>query len=929
MPSIIPGFEYDIFISYRQNDNKYDGWVTEFVDNLNKELEATIKDKISVYFDINPHDGLLETHLVSRSLEDKLKCLIFIPILSRTYCDPKSFAWNYEFLAFLKTAEQDRFDLNIKLGSGNFESRVLPVRIHDLDPEDISLVESQLGFIRSVDFIYHSQGVNRPLRQRDDDVIQNVKQLIYRDQINKIANAIDEIIRGIKRVRVKPAEEKIQSEEIAEKKEKLPEKLVRGDGIKSEPKNHFGKSKLGRPKKSFRRIKIIVIILIIFILSLFSIRFYYSQKKRNYARYELLPQIQKMTEENFTAPLRAFELATEAEKYISGDSVLIKLWPKISGISSLQTQPEGAGVFWKDYNKPRDPWKSLGITPLKNFRIPLGYKRIKIERDGFNTIFLTTLGLLGESPGRSVKLDSAGVLPENMVRIPSRIAPMNIVGLETYGGKSVYEFLIDRFEVTNKEYKQFVDAGGYNNKTWWTYTVYLEGKEISWESAMKRFVDKTGKQGPAIWEVGTFPEGQEDYPVSGISWYEASAYAVFKGKRLPSVYQWSVVADTYWSMNIVPLSNFNGKSTVPVGTMEGMSSYGIYDLAGNVREWCYNGDGKNGESYILGGGWNDPTYSFNDSYTQPSIDRSLSNGFRCIKEMPGDTTIVSLSGNIKREFRDYIKEKPVDDKTFNLFLRQYAYDKSSFNAQIFTKEDLPNWRVEKVTIDAGYNRERLDIYLFFPKDAQPLYQPIIFFGGSEEIFMDAFKTQNVKDVEFIVKSGRVLIFPVLKGTYERRDELNSDYQAETVFYRDHLVMWRRDIGRTIDYLETRSDILSDKVGYLGWSWGGFLGGIIPAVETRIKAVVLNVGGMEMTKALPEADQINFLPRVYQPVLMLNGKYDMYFPVETGQKPMYNLLGTPAKDKKMLIYDTGHLVPRTDFIKETLAWYDKYLGPVKK
>jgi len=115
--------------------------------------------------------------------------------------------------------------------------------------------------------------------------------------------------------------------------------------------------------------------------------------------------------------------------------------------------------------------------------------------------------------------------------------------------------------------------------------------------------------------------------------------------------------------------------------------------------------------------------------------------------------------------------------------------------------------------------------------------------------MDAFKTQNVKSVEFIVKSGRVLVFPVLKGTYERRDGLKSDYAEETVFYRDHLVMWRKDIGRTIDYLETRRDILSGKVGYLGWSWGGFLGGILPAVETRIKAIVLHVGGMEMNKAL--------------------------------------------------------------------------------
>jgi cephalosporin-C deacetylase-like acetyl esterase len=321
-------------------------------------------------------------------------------------------------------------------------------------------------------------------------------------------------------------------------------------------------------------------------------------------------------------------------------------------------------------------------------------------------------------------------------------------------------------------------------------------------------------------------------------------------------------------------------------------------------------------------------YSFNDAYTQPSIDRSLSNGFRCIKELPGDTTLDYLTGQIVRDFRDYNKEKPVDDKTFNIFLQQYAYDKSPLNAELTAIEDPGIWKVEKVTLDAGYSGERFDVYLLLPKDVPPPYQPVIFLHGSNVIFMDVFKTSDLKLIEFIVKSGRALVFPILKGTFERRDGLNSDYQAETVFYKDHVIMWRKDVGRTIDYLDTRGDILSDKIGYFGWSWGGFLGGIIPAVEKRIKAVVLNVGGMEMTKTLPEVDQINFLPRIYQPVLMLNGKYDMYFPVETAQKPMYNFLGTSAKDKKFLIYDTGHLVPRTDMIRETLAWYDKYLGPVK-
>ena len=170
--------------------------------------------------------------------------------------------------------------------------------------------------------------------------------------------------------------------------------------------------------------------------------------------------------------------------------------------------------------------------------------------------------------------------------------------------------------------------------------------------------------------------------------------------------------------------------------------------------------------------------------------------------------------------------------------------------------------------------------------------------------------------------------PIYKGTCERADELKSDLPDETVFYKDHLIMWRKDIGRSIDYLETRKDIQLDKLGYLGWSWGGYMGGVMPAVEKRIKVVVLNVGGMVMDKSLPEADQLNYLPRVTQPVLMLNGKYDMFFPVETSQKPMFNFLGTPKENKKIIIYDAGHLVPRTDFVKETLLWYDKYLGPVQ-
>jgi dienelactone hydrolase len=184
-------------------------------------------------------------------------------------------------------------------------------------------------------------------------------------------------------------------------------------------------------------------------------------------------------------------------------------------------------------------------------------------------------------------------------------------------------------------------------------------------------------------------------------------------------------------------------------------------------------------------------------------------------------------------------------------------------------------------------------------------------------------------VDFILKNGRALVYPILKGTWDRHDDaLKSDLQEETNSYKEHVIMWVKDMSRTLDYLETRKDMQSDKFGYLGWSWGGFMGGIVPAVEKRFKAVVLNVGGMEMERAFPEVDQINYLPRIKQPILMLNGRHDMFFPVETSEKPMFAFLGTAPENKKSIIYESGHLVPRTDFVRESLNWFDKYLGPVK-
>ena len=199
MASILPVYQYDIFVSYRHNDNKYDAWVTEFVAKLNQELDATLKDKLSIYFDKNPREGLQDTHHVDQSISNKIKALIFIPIISQTYCDTNSFAWNQEFKVFKRESENDPIGRIIKLPNGNVASRILPVKIHDIDVEDVKLLESELaGALRSIDFIYRDAGVNRPLRPVDDEIHSAGGKILYRNQINKLANAVKEIVQGIK-----------------------------------------------------------------------------------------------------------------------------------------------------------------------------------------------------------------------------------------------------------------------------------------------------------------------------------------------------------------------------------------------------------------------------------------------------------------------------------------------------------------------------------------------------------------------------------------------------------------------------------------------------------------------------------------------------------------------------------------------------------
>jgi eukaryotic-like serine/threonine-protein kinase len=652
-----------------------------------------------------------------------------------------------------------------------------------------------------------------------------------------------------------------------------------------------------------------------------------SWQHRERARNVLLPAIEEALAKSPHSDARLFDMAVATEKALPHDRSLAKLWPQIATTLTIDTHPAGAAVYWKDYGTPVAPWRFAGTTPLKEVRVPRDPLRIEVRKQGYQTI-----EFVGASEVQPLTLDRSGTLPANMVRIPASKTELNVVGLDKYGGVEVPEFLADRYEVTNREYKFFVDAGGYANPVYWRFPVMEAGKQVSLAAVLARFTDRTGRPGPATWEAGTYPDGLAEHPVAGVSWYEAAAYAAWADKQLPTVYHYAQMADSWNAEFLMPFSNFGGKGTTAAGSLPGISSFGVYDIAGNVREWTRNASGSAHERYILGGGYTDPTYAFNDAYAQPALDRSATNGFRCIRELPGAPVPVALTQPLALAMRDYAREQPVDDRTFAQFARQFVYDHAPLDVRLDKTIVTDDWKLEAVSVNAAYHGERLPIYVYLPRHATPPYAPVVLFPGSGVIFESRFDPSIVndyRDYTFLMKSGRALVIPVYKSTFERQDSVHSDLPNESVAYKDHVIMWVKDYSRTIDYLETRKDMRADRIALLGISWGGFMGGIIPAVEKRVRAVVLNVGGMSMGSALPEVDQINYLPRITQPVLMLNGEFDNYFPVETAQKPLYRLLGTPAADKKMIVYPSGHLVPRVDFMKETLAWLDEYLGPAQR
>jgi formylglycine-generating enzyme required for sulfatase activity/dienelactone hydrolase len=649
--------------------------------------------------------------------------------------------------------------------------------------------------------------------------------------------------------------------------------------------------------------------------------------RTRWAREQALPQIDQLAEREQYA--EAFAIAQQAKQYIPNDPVWKRIDPIVTRTVTVTTTPAGAAVSYRPVGSSAE-WTRLGESPVVNAVVPSAYLEWRFERAGYVTA--TDAAAFALAPGLTfqVLLHTPEQTPSGMVHVTAGDGPRValIAGLDHLPPQRLRDFWIDRYEVSNREFKRFVDAGGYRDRKYWLHPFVDGGRTLTFEQAMARFTDSAGRPGPATWESGTFLEGQDDLPVTGVSWYEAAAFAAFSGKSLPTIFHWSRVADQRLSGVVAPRSNFQGRGLMKVGASGGMNRYGAFAMAGNAKEWCWN-SASDDKRFILGGAWDEPAYLFNDPDARSPFERAANFGFRTVK-YADDDTVAKTGERIAFAARDFNRERPVGDDVFAAYRTLYEYDKGDLDARAEGSDDSnADWRVERVSYAAAYGRERVPALVYIPKRAQPPYQAVVYFPGSQTISQRSTTEINPRLFDWVIKSGRVFVHPIYKSTFERGDEIVDDYPKMTNTFREHVIAWSKDVRRSVDYLQARPDIDRDRIAYMGFSWGSGMAPIFLAVEPRFKAAVLVVGGFYVQPSKPEVEAINFAPRVKMPVLMLNGRFDFFLPEDGTQIPMFRLLGTPDAQKRRVAYDTGHNIPRPDLIRESLNWLDTYLGPVRQ
>lgn len=690
------------------------------------------------------------------------------------------------------------------------------------------------------------------------------------------------------------------------------------------------------------------IVLASLILLVLAVGGWFFRQNRNiqWAR-ENIGKIGELARANKT--FEAYALLLETRKYLPDDENLDKLMPLVSDTLTVSSEPPGARVFLRRFQPSADgkfPEREfVGETPFENKQIARGQYLLYLEKDGFAPFSRSISGRLPDYMTDlimmppievSVKLVQTEQVPEKMVFVPG--GEYHLVSYTRPTQKSVElgDFFIDRYEVSNAEYKEFITAGGYSKKEFWQIPFIKDGKEIPFETAVKEFRDKTGLPAPRSWTDQNYPEGKANFPVTDITWYEAAAYAGFRGKSLPTIFQWEKAArDGKFDQgyNTMPwglsrdadstefLANFGSEGPVPVDRFEfGASPYGCLNMAGNVAEWMLNE--RAGNSLVSGGAWGEQPYLFGYYGDFPPGFSSNHIGFRLVKNLSenanGAENLPPVEIPVYRSSRNTDLEK---------WLVHYAYDRTPLEAQVIERIETDAWTREKITY-LGANREKAFAYLYLPKNAARPLQVVHWIPAADVSLGFSSLAHSVEGfLSPVIKSGRAVFAVAVTGYDDRPYPAGyRDPAGTSVEFRKEMVNKITDWRRGLDYLETREDIDAGRIAFLGLSWGGDQGFILTAIEKRYRSLAFVGTGVRPAWAewIDEANMVNFAPHITAPKLFFKGRYDEAHPLKTEGEPLFALLSEP---KRLVIVESGHVPPPEVFAPTINNWLDETLGAV--
>jgi len=639
--------------------------------------------------------------------------------------------------------------------------------------------------------------------------------------------------------------------------------------------------------------------------------------------------------------VEAYGLAIRAERWIAGDTTLSRLIESVSDLLTVTATPAGAEVQVQrlEVGGVADS-VPLGVAPLRDVRLPRADYRVVVRRTGYAPLERVVssereraiYGDAGRRVALALDLLPADSVPGGMVAVPGArytvLSPDLPLGLVA----DLHAFFIDRFEVSNERYAEFVRSGGYSPAAHWA-----EAAAAGHGAA--GFVDRTGLPGPRDWVSQRPPAGTERHPVTGVSWYEAAAFCAAEGKRLPTLYEWEKTARggvVSPSGVIMPWgyasatggaegrANFASGGAGPVDAFPfGISAYGAYGMAGNAKEWLANPVG--GGYAVTGGSWQDPAYLFSGVGSLPGHSASPAVGFRCARSA-GAAEGDQGAGPVEIDPPSPVY-RPVDPATFRALLTHYRYDRRPANARGVERREAADWRRERFWID-GVGGDSILAYLYLPNLARPPYQTLVFVPNSAAFFFEPVWQAVENDLGPHIQAGRAVLAVVLKGMLERPWPAGWEPPPPpSVGFRDLMVRHATELRLGMDYLETRADIDSERLGYLGISLGAGSRLPLAAVDDRFRGVVLIGAGIDerIQPTLPEAANFNFAPYIAPPKLVVNGKLDEEHPWITRGLPLWNLLREP---KELVLLDgAGHMPPPELRVPPINAFLDRTLGPV--